>query len=88
MVVTPLTFLGGAFYSINMLPPVRQKIALFNPVRSDQRILLELLRHLRRQRRRQRQHDDGFFGAVPRGGVVDLQDGVQAQGVSLVDKAE
>ncbi|HEY2807464.1 MAG TPA: ABC transporter permease [Steroidobacteraceae bacterium] len=32
MVVTPLTFLGGAFYSISMLPPVWQKIALFNPV--------------------------------------------------------
>jgi ABC-2 type transport system permease protein len=32
MVVTPLTFLGGAFYSISMLPPLWQKIALFNPV--------------------------------------------------------
>ena len=32
MVVTPLTFLGGAFYSISMLPPVWQKVALFNPV--------------------------------------------------------
>jgi ABC-2 type transport system permease protein len=32
MVVTPLTFLGGAFYSIGMLPPLWQKIALFNPV--------------------------------------------------------
>jgi ABC-2 type transport system permease protein len=32
MVVTPLTFLGGAFYSLSMLPPVWQKIALFNPV--------------------------------------------------------
>ena len=32
MVVTPLTFLGGAFYSISMLPPVWQKITLFNPV--------------------------------------------------------
>jgi ABC-2 type transport system permease protein len=32
MVVTPLTFLGGAFYSISMLPPIWQKIALFNPV--------------------------------------------------------
>ena len=32
MVMTPLTFLGGAFYSINMLPPLWQKIALFNPV--------------------------------------------------------
>ena len=32
MVVTPLTFLGGSFYSINMLPPLWAKIALFNPV--------------------------------------------------------
>ncbi|MET0288230.1 MAG: ABC transporter permease [Pseudoxanthomonas sp.] len=32
MVVTPLTFLGGAFYSINMLPPAWQTVALFNPV--------------------------------------------------------
>ena len=32
MVVTPLTFLGGSFYSIAMLPPLWQKIALFNPV--------------------------------------------------------
>jgi ABC-2 type transport system permease protein len=32
MVITPLTFLGGSFYSINMLPPVWQKITLFNPV--------------------------------------------------------
>jgi ABC-2 type transport system permease protein len=32
LVITPLTFLGGAFYSINMLPPVWQKLTLFNPV--------------------------------------------------------
>jgi len=32
LVVTPLTFLGGSFYSISMLPPLWQKIALFNPV--------------------------------------------------------
>jgi ABC-2 type transport system permease protein len=32
MIVTPLTFLGGAFYSIDMLPPLWQKITLFNPV--------------------------------------------------------
>ncbi|MDR0183942.1 ABC transporter permease [Lysobacter arvi] len=32
MIVTPLTFLGGAFYSIGMLPPLWQKVALFNPV--------------------------------------------------------
>lgn len=32
MVITPLTFLGGSFYSISMLPPVWQTITLFNPV--------------------------------------------------------
>nr|WP_211243054.1 ABC transporter permease [Sinimarinibacterium sp. CAU 1509] len=32
MVITPLTFLGGSFYSIAMLPPIWQKIALANPV--------------------------------------------------------
>jgi ABC-2 type transport system permease protein len=32
MILTPLTFLGGAFYSINMLPPLWQRITLFNPV--------------------------------------------------------
>ncbi len=32
LIVTPLTFLGGGFYSISMLPPIWQKITLFNPV--------------------------------------------------------
>ena len=32
MIITPLTFLGGSFYSINMLPPIWQTITLFNPV--------------------------------------------------------
>ena len=32
MVITPLAFLGGSFYSINMLPPLWQTITLFNPV--------------------------------------------------------
>ena len=32
LVVTPLTFLGGSFYSIDMLPPVWRAITLFNPV--------------------------------------------------------
>jgi ABC-2 type transport system permease protein len=32
MIVTPLTFLGGSFYSISMLPPLWQKVTLFNPV--------------------------------------------------------
>jgi ABC-2 type transport system permease protein len=32
LIVTPLTFLGGSFYSIQMLPPFWQKVTLFNPV--------------------------------------------------------
>lgn len=32
MIVTPLVFLGGTFYSIDMLPPIWQTITLFNPV--------------------------------------------------------
>ena len=32
LVITPLVFLGGSFYSITMLPPVWQTITLFNPV--------------------------------------------------------
>ena len=32
LVIMPLTFLGGTFYSINMLPPAWQTISLFNPV--------------------------------------------------------
>ena len=32
LVITPLSFLGGSFYSVSVLPPIWQKIALFNPV--------------------------------------------------------
>ena len=32
LIVTPLIFLGGSFYSVSMLPPVWQTITLFNPV--------------------------------------------------------
>jgi ABC-2 type transport system permease protein len=32
LIITPLTFLGGSFYSIKMLPPFWQTVALFNPV--------------------------------------------------------
>src|ERR1700741_580721 len=32
LIITPLTFLGGSFYSIGVLPPVWQTISLFNPV--------------------------------------------------------
>jgi ABC-2 type transport system permease protein len=32
LVITPLTFLGGSFYSVNVLPPPWQTVSLFNPV--------------------------------------------------------
>ena len=32
LIITPLTFLGGSFYSIAMLPPLWRRVALFNPV--------------------------------------------------------
>ena len=32
LIVTPLAFLGGSFYSIDMLPPFWQTVTLFNPV--------------------------------------------------------
>ncbi|MGA7973086.1 MAG: ABC transporter permease [Pseudolabrys sp.] len=32
LIITPLTFLGGTFYSIHVLPPLWQKVTLFNPV--------------------------------------------------------
>ena len=32
LIITPLVFLGGSFYSISMLPPLWQKVTLFNPV--------------------------------------------------------
>jgi ABC-2 type transport system permease protein len=32
LIITPLTFLGGTFYSIHVLPPVWQTVALFNPI--------------------------------------------------------
>jgi ABC-2 type transport system permease protein len=32
LIITPLTFLGGSFYSIHILPPIWQTVTLFNPV--------------------------------------------------------
>jgi ABC-2 type transport system permease protein len=32
LIITPLTFLGGSFYSVSVLPPFWQKVTLFNPV--------------------------------------------------------
>ena len=83
MIVTPLTFLGGAFYSIDMLPPLWQKIALFNPVVylisglrwsfygiADVNVVVSAAAIL------------GFLGAVPGRGLLDLPHRLQAQGLS------
>jgi ABC-2 type transport system permease protein len=32
LIITPLTFLGGTFYSLSVLPPIWQTITLFNPL--------------------------------------------------------
>ena len=78
LVITPLTFLGGAFYSINMLPPFWQTVSLFNPVV----YLISGLRwafygqadvHIARQHR----HDPGLHGRLSDRGLVGVQDGPQ-----------
>ena len=83
MIVTPLTFLGGSFYSINMLPPLWQKITLFNPVVylisgfrwsfygvSDVSVGVSLGMTL------------VFLALVPGGHLVDFQDRLPAQDLS------
>ena len=63
LVITPLTFLGGSFYSIER---AAAGLADGHPVQSGrlsgQRLPLELLRHRRRERRRQPRHDAGVPG--------------------------
>ena len=83
LVITPLTFLGGSFYSISMLPHVWQTITLFNPDRlSRQRLPLELLRDRRRARRHQPRHDAGVHAGLPRDDVVDVDDGLAAEEIA------
>ena len=73
LVVTPLTFLGGSFYSVNMLPV---GLADHHPAQprglSDLRLPLELLRNLRRQRRRERRHHAELPRHLHGRGVVDF----------------
>ena len=80
LIVTPLTFLGGAFYSIDMLPP---SLADHHPVQpgrlSDQRLSLELLRHRRRRSRDQPCDDPRLLLHLPRHRRLDLQDRIPAE---------
>ncbi len=63
LIITPLTFLGGSFYSIDMLPPCWRTVSAVQPGRlSGQRLSLELLRQRRRERRREPGHDRGVHG--------------------------
>ena len=62
LIITPLTFLGGAFYSIDMLPPAWRTVTLVQSRSlSDQRLPLELLRLLRRECRVSLAMTLGFF---------------------------
>ena len=84
LIVTPLTFLGGSFYSIAMLPPLWRKVTLFNPV-------VYLVSGFRWSfygvsdvgRDPEPRHDPGLHGALPGRRVVDLQDRVQAEDLRL-----
>ena len=80
MIVTPLTFLGGSFYSLSMLPPVWQKITLFNPVvylingfrwsfygKSDVNVVLSV------------EHDVRVHADLPVAHRVDVPDRLQAE---------
>ena len=84
LVVTPLTFLGGAFYSIDMLPQPWRTVSLFNPV-------VYLVSGFRWSfygvgdvaRRDEPRLRRGFHGAVPGVAVVDLPHGLPSEAVKV-----
>ena len=80
LIITPLTFLGGTFYSTSVLPPFWHTVTLFNPiVYLICGLPLELLRHRRRECRDQRGDDPAVSRRVPDHRVVDLQDRLSAE---------
>ena len=83
LIVTPLTFLGGAFYSIDMLPPGWRTVRPVQPGGlPDQRIPLELLRHVGRRGRHQPRHDDAVPVRLRRGHCVDVPDWIPDETVT------
>ena len=80
LIVTPLTFLGGSFYSIDMLPPAWRTVSLFNPV-------VYLVSGFRWsffgtadvRRRCQPRHDAVVPRRLPRDRRLDIQDRLQAE---------
>ncbi len=84
LIVTPLTFLGGSFYSIDMLPPFWQKITLFNPVVyliSGFRWSFYDVSDVRR--RDQRGHDPGVHAELPGRRAYAVEDRLSVEGVVL-----
>ena len=84
LIITPLTFLGGTFYSTSVLPPVWQTITLFNPV-------VYLISGFRWSffeiadvsHEHQPRHDAAVPGHVPGDRRVDVQDRLQAQEITI-----
>ena len=84
LIITPLTFLGGTFYSTSVLPPLWQTVTLFNPVVylvsgfrwsffeiSDVNVEVSLA------------HDAGVHGRLPCHGLVDVPHRLQTQEINL-----
>ena len=85
LVITPLVFLGGSFYSVSMLPPAWQTVTLFNPVLylvsgfrwsfyevADVSVGISMMAIL------------GFSGSLHGGDLVDLQDRVQTEALDSI----
>jgi len=85
LVVTPLTFLGGSFYSISMLPAGWRTVSLLNPV-VYQRLPLELLRNRGCRRGPECGHDSVVSRYLHGRRVVDLQDRLSAEDLSLLNQ--
>ena len=89
LIITPLTFLGGSFYSINMLPPFWQKISLFNPVvYLVSGFQLELLRPFRCQHRLQPAGHRGLSCRLPCRHRLDIQDRLPPEELGAAEIAE
>ena len=89
LVVTPLTFLGGAFYSIDMLPPAWRAFSLFNPVV----YLISGFRwcfygSVRRQHLSQLRHGPGLLRRLSCRNRLDIQDGLPAEELGRLRRFE
>ena len=83
--ITPLTFLGGAFYAVDTLAEPWRTVTLFNPDRlSRQRLPLELLFGRRRACLVERRGDARAQCSMPGGDRVDVPDRIPAQAIVLV----